>query len=101
MHSPLRSLSLSALGLALLVLAGCEAAEQSAQKLVEETEKQAQALLDDAVGEAVEQLNKQVDALQESANQALGKPAQEESAEQPGAEPDAAAGEGFEPGVET
>ncbi|MFI8611007.1 hypothetical protein ACIGFL_22170 [Pseudomonas sp. NPDC077649] len=101
MHSPLRSLSLSALGLVLVVLAGCEAAEQSAQKLVEETEQQAQALLDDAVGEAVEQLNKQVDRLQESANQALGKPAQEESAEQPEAEPDAAAGEGFEPGVET
>lgn len=71
----------AALGLALMVLVGCDAAEQSAQKLAEQAKKEAQALIDDSVGEVVDEVNRQVDSLQESTNRALGQDEPEEDAE--------------------
>ncbi|MDM9653420.1 hypothetical protein QU755_18650 [Pseudomonas wenzhouensis] len=71
-----------ALGVALLGLVGCEAAEQSAQKLAEEAKKEAQALLSDSVGEVVNEVNRQVDALQESTNRAMGKVEQDDQDKQ-------------------
>lgn len=52
----------AALGLALIALAGCDAAEQSAQKLAEEAKKEVQALISDSVGEVVDEVNRQVDS---------------------------------------
>ena len=73
-----RTPGMLAIGLALIVLTGCEAAEQSAQKLLDETvEKTTEAALkvmDEAVGDAVEQINEQVDGAQDRVNQTLGKP---------------------------
>lgn len=59
---------------ALVTLAGCEAAEQSAQKLVEKAEEAVQDVAREAISETVKELNKQVDDIQQSANEALGKP---------------------------
>ena len=70
------------LGLAMLLLVGCEAAEDSAQRLVEETKKEAGKLLDDAVGETVDQFNQQVDSLQASADEVLGREKSEQDEEQ-------------------
>jgi hypothetical protein len=89
----------AALGLALIALAGCDAAEQSAQKLAEEAKKEAQALISDSVGEVVDEVNRQVDSLQESTNRALGKDdkEKEQGAETPQVEPE----KPLEQGVET
>ena len=87
------------LGAALLALVGCDAAEQSAQKLAEEAKKEVQALISDSVGEVVDEVNRQVDSLQESTNRALGKDDKEEEqgAETPQVEPE----KPLEQGVET
>lgn len=89
----------AALGLALIALAGCDAAEQSAQTLAEEAKKEAQALISDSVGEVVDEVNRQVDSLQESTNRALGKDdkEKEQGAETPQVEPE----KPLEQGVET
>ncbi|EZH84051.1 hypothetical protein SAMN05216601_10430 [Ectopseudomonas composti] len=89
----------AALGLVLITLAGCDAAEQSAQKLAEEAKKEAQALINDSVGEVVDEVNRQVDSLQDSTNRALGKDdkEQEQDAEAPQVEPE----KPIEQGVET
>jgi len=87
---------------ALVVLAGCEAAEQSAQKLVEKAEEAVQEVAREAISETVNELNKQVDDIQQSANEVLGKP--EPSEEQPDDEhKQAPSGEVLPPaaGVET
>ena len=80
----------AALGLALIALAGCDAAEQSAQKLAEEAKNEVQALISDSVGEVVDEVNRQVDSLQESTNRALGKDDKEEEqgTETPQVEPE-------------
>ena len=87
------------LGVALITLAGCDAAEQSAQKLAEEAKKEAQALIRDSVGEVGDEVNRQVDSLQESTNRALGKDdkEKEQGAETPQVEPE----KPLEQGVET
>jgi len=77
----------AALGLALIALAGCDAAEQSAQKLAEEAKKEAQALIEESVGEMVDEVNRQVDSLQESTNRALGKEGEEQAEKDDEAEP--------------
>ena len=94
-----KSLPPVALGVALIALAGCDAAEQSAQKLAEEAKKEAQALINDSVGEVVDEVNRQVDSLQESTNRALGKDdkEKEQGAETPQVEPE----KPLEQGVET
>ncbi|MNF93884.1 hypothetical protein D3C85_1219050 [compost metagenome] len=60
---------------ALLVsLTGCDAAEKSAQKLAEKAEQAVQDVAREAISETVNELNKQVDDIQQSTNQFLGKP---------------------------
>jgi len=86
-----KSMQIGLLGLALIGLAGCEAVEQSAQKLAEEAEKAVVAVAREAVDEVVKELNKQVDEVQQSTNEWLGKPTEEaepQQPEQPQAEPD-------------
>ncbi len=77
-----RNTSLLALGLALLLLSGCEAAEQSAQELFDETvEKTTEAVrevVNETLADAMNQINEQIDGLQDDADKALGKPEEEE-----------------------
>ena len=73
--------------LTLLALTGCDAAEQSAQKLIDETvEKTTEAARDavnQAIGDAVDQLNEQVDTVQRDVDDVLGKQAEgDDAAEQ-------------------
>ena len=70
-------LQMTALGLVLVGLVGCEAAEQSAQKLAEKAEQAVQDVAREAVDETLQQLNKQVDEVQQSTNEWLGKPAED------------------------
>ncbi|MHA6494119.1 hypothetical protein ACX0MV_12855 [Pseudomonas borbori] len=90
---------------ALLVsLAGCDAAEQSAQKLAEKAEQAVQEVAREAISDTVKELNKQVDQIQQSTDELLGKPEQEqqpkpsEQAEQttPGTENDLSAQDSIE-----
>ncbi|SED30360.1 hypothetical protein [Pseudomonas anguilliseptica] len=83
-----KSMQMGGLGLLLIGLVGCEVAEQSAQELVEK------AVVDvarEAVDETVKELNKQVDEVQQSTNEWLGKPVEEaesQQSEQPQTKPD-------------
>ena len=70
-----KTLQVTALGLVLVGLVGCDAAEQSAQKLAEKAEQAVQDVAREAVDETLQQLNKQVDEVQQSTNEWLGKPA--------------------------
>ncbi|MGQ7814861.1 hypothetical protein ACUTAH_04170 [Metapseudomonas furukawaii] len=70
------------LGAGLLAsLAGCEMAEESANKLAEKAEAAAQEIAREAIGEAVNELNKQVDDVQASARELLGEPEKKEKKE--------------------
>ena len=72
------------LGTGLLAsLAGCEMAEESANKLAEKAEAAAQEIAREAIGEAVDELNKKVDEVQASAKELLGERHKEEAREQP------------------
>lgn len=83
MNIKTRNTSLLALGLALLVLTGCEAAEQSAQELLDETvaktTEAVREVVNETIGDAMKQINEQVDGLQEDADKALGKPEEEKT----------------------
>lgn len=83
-----KSMQMGVLGLVLIGLAGCEAAEQSAQKLAEKAEQAVVDVAREAVDETVKEFNKQVDEVQQSTNEWLGKPAEEAEPQQPEAEPD-------------
>ncbi|PTS85604.1 hypothetical protein DBR00_07505 [Pseudomonas sp. HMWF032] len=72
-----KALQMTALGLVLAGLVGCDAAEQSAQKLAEKAEQAVQDVAREAVDETLQQLNKQVDGVQQSTNEWLGKPAED------------------------
>lgn len=74
---------MAALGLLLILLAGCDVAEQSALKLAEKAEQAVQDVAREAVDDAVKELNKQVDEVQQSTNEWLGKPAEEAEPQQP------------------
>jgi hypothetical protein len=67
MNIKTRNTSLLVLGLTVLLLTGCEAAEQSAQELLDET-----------VANAMDQINGKIDGLQDDVDKTLGKPEQEE-----------------------
>ena len=54
-----KTLQMTALGLLLVGLVGCDAAEQSAQKLAEKAEQAVQDVAREAVDETLQQLNKQ------------------------------------------
>ncbi|MGG5872807.1 hypothetical protein [Pseudomonas peli] len=88
------AMQMAVLGLVLIGLVGCEAAEQSAQKLAEKAEQAVVDVAREAVDETVKELNKQVDEVQQSTNEWLGKPVEEaepQQPEQPQAEPDSQA----------
>lgn len=72
-----KSRQMGALGLVLIGLAGCEAAEQSVQKLAEKAEQAVVEVAREALDEAVKEFNQQVDEVQQSTNEWLGKPAEE------------------------
>ncbi|MDX1366467.1 hypothetical protein [Pseudomonas sp.] len=74
-----RTLKLTALGLLLVGLAGCDAAEQSAQKLAEKAEQAVQDVARETIDETLQQLNKQLDEVQQSTNEWLGKPPAEDA----------------------
>lgn len=84
MTFPTRNAAVLALGLALVGLTGCDAAEESAQNLVDEAVEKstelARQLVTEVVGDAVEQVNEQLDDAQKRVNETLGTPAEEQSA---------------------
>jgi cytochrome c biogenesis protein ResB len=62
------------LGLSLVSLAGCDAAEQSARDLASKAEQAAQDLAREKLKESVNALNEQVDKVQEKAETLMGQP---------------------------
>lgn len=79
--SPLSALALVAvIG---LTLAGCEMAEESAQKFTEKAEQAVQDIAREAVSDTVTAFNKQIDEVQKSTNEMLGKPEKEGAEEKP------------------
>ncbi|MFZ6045624.1 hypothetical protein ACFW0H_05820 [Pseudomonas sp. CR3202] len=70
------------LGAGLLAsLAGCDLAEESANKLAKKAEAAAQDIAREAIGEAVNELNKKVDEVQASAKDLLGEKHKQEARE--------------------
>lgn len=67
---------LAALALTGLLLAGCDAAEQSAQNLTEKAGEAAKELARETVSETVNSLNEQIDKAQKSSKEWLGTPQQ-------------------------
>ena len=65
-----------------LTLAGCEMAEESAQKFTEKAEQAVQEIAREAVSDTVTAFNKQIDEVQKSTNEMLGKPEKEEGAKE-------------------
>lgn len=83
---------LIALALAALIgstLAGCEVAEESAQKLTEKAEQAVQELAREAVSETVNAFNEQIDQVQKSTNELLGQPDEEDANGKPEREAEA------------
>ncbi|MBA1280076.1 MULTISPECIES: hypothetical protein [Pseudomonadaceae] len=81
------------------ILAGCEVAEESAQKITEKAEQAVQELAREAVSDTVNAFNEQIDQVQKSANELLGQPEEETSNDKPEREaeaPPAWSGEGVE-----
>ena len=95
--SPIAGLALVALlG---VTLAGCDAAEESAQKLTDKAAQAAQQLAREAVSDTVTALNEQIDQAQKSTNKLLGKPEDEAADDTPKREteaPPASVSEGVE-----
>lgn len=60
-----------------LTLAGCDAAEESAQKLTEKAEQAVQQLAREAVSDTAKAFNEQIDKLQQSTSELLGQPEDE------------------------
>lgn len=69
-----------------LSLVGCEAAEESAQKLTEQAEQAVQELAREAVSDTARVLNEHIDQVQESASELLGQPQDEAGGDAPEAE---------------
>ena len=77
---PVPRLTALLLGAGLLAsLAGCDLVEESANKLAEKAEAAAQEIVREAIGEAVNELNKKVDEVQASAKALLGEQKQDEA----------------------
>ncbi|HBW08698.1 MAG: lipoprotein [Pseudomonas sp. BICA1-14] len=82
MHtSPIAGLGLAAL--ITITLAGCEAAEESTQRLKEKAEHAAQELAREALSDTVQTLNKHVDEAQQAAEELLGHGEDEGAADNP------------------
>lgn len=78
-----KSMQVGVLGLLLIGLAGCDALEQSAQKLVEKAEQAVQDVAQEMLDETAKAFNKEVDDVQRSVNEWLGKPAEAEQPDEP------------------
>ena len=76
-----KSVHTALLGLLLAGLAGCDVAEQSAQKLAEQAEQAVREAARETVDETLKELNKQVDEVQQSPQEWLGKPAEQQDAQ--------------------
>ena len=83
-----------------LTLAGCDAAEESAQNLTEKAEQAVQQLAREAVSDTAKAFNEQIDQVQQSTNELLGKPKDEAAEDQPERDAEAPRAESSE-GVET
>lgn len=79
--SPIAGLGLVAL--IAVTLAGCEAAEESAQKLQDKAEQAVQELAREAVSDTVDVFNKQVDEVQQSAGELLGRQREKATVDKP------------------
>ncbi len=84
-----RMCALALIALLGVTLAGCEAAEESAQKLTQKAEQAVQELAREAVSDTVNAFNEQVDQVQQSANELLGKPKDKAATEAPEADAEA------------
>ena len=82
----MNSLPLARLGfgaLIVIMLAGCEAGEESAQKIQEKAEQAIQQIAREAVSDTVDAINKQVDEVQQSAQEMLGRQNDREATDKP------------------
>jgi hypothetical protein len=73
-----KSLQIGVLALGLIGLAGCDMVEQSAQQLAEKAEQAVQEVARETLDDTLQALNKQVDEVQQSANEWLPPAAPEE-----------------------
>ncbi|MBU0809588.1 MAG: hypothetical protein KKD30_02095 [Gammaproteobacteria bacterium] len=80
-----KSIQIGFLGLALIGLTGCDMVEQSAQQLADKAEQAALEVARDTLDSTLKELNKQVDEVQQSANEWL--PPAEPQEDQPSASP--------------
>ena len=78
-----KSMQVGVLGLLLIGLVGCDALEQSAQKLVEKAEQAVRDVAQEMLDEAAKAFNKEVDDVQRSVNEWLGKPAEADPPDEP------------------
>jgi hypothetical protein len=67
-------LKMAGLGLVLIGLAGCDMVEKSAQQLAEKAEKTFQDAARETLDGTLDSFNKQVDELQQSANECTTQP---------------------------
>jgi hypothetical protein len=85
-NSPMNTSRIAGLGLVALMaitLAGCEAAEESAQKIQEKAEQAVLELAREAVSDTVQAFNKQVDEAQRAAEELLGRQEDQGAADTP------------------
>lgn len=80
-----KSLQIAVLGLALIGLTGCDMVEQSAQQLADKAEQAVLEVARETLDSTLKELNKQVDEVQQSANEWL--PPAEPQEDQPSASP--------------
>lgn len=78
-----------------LTLAGCEVAEESAQQFTEKAEQAVQELAHEAASDTLDALNEQIDKVQKSTTELLGRPEGETEQDKPEA-PSALPHEGIE-----
>ncbi|WP_298187484.1 hypothetical protein [uncultured Pseudomonas sp.] len=78
-----KAMQVGVLGVLLINLAGCDALEQSAQKLVEKTEQAVRDLAQEMLDETAKALNKEVDDVQRSLSEWLGTPAEADQPDEP------------------
>jgi len=74
---------LGLLALVTIALVGCEAAEESAQKLQEKAEQAVQEIAREAVSDSIQAFNKQVDEIQQSAEEHFSLPKDDETTDKP------------------
>ncbi|MGY4533161.1 vacuolar-type H+-ATPase subunit H [Pseudomonas sp. TE3786] len=96
----MKRLPIAAFTLLGLTLAGCDAAEESAQKLTDKAGQVAQELARETLSDTVNSLNEQIDKAQKSTQELLGKPLDKTEGEQPKGDSEVPAGE-VSQGIET